>query len=182
VDADRDLRGDACDPEYCYVVFGDEANCLDPLGVLSVYAPPLLVETGVAVRLPFFVNREDQALEYQWTVVSSPSGSGAAVDNARGESASAVNHEYVYDSASIATFVADQPGTYQIKIHVTTAGADAVTGEVGASAEYTFELIANGEPTGSSGGCAVSLSDSSPATGLGAMALLLGLLAWRRRR
>jgi len=182
LDADRDLRGDACDPEYCYVVFGDEANCLDPLGVLAVYAPPLLVETGLAARLPFFVNRDAQPLEYQWTVVSSPSGSGAAVDNSRGAAATAVNHEYIYDPDSIATFVADQPGRYEIKIFVTTTGADEVTGEVGATSEFTVELIANGDPMATSGGCSVSPAGSGSAAGLGGLALLLGLLGWRRRR
>jgi len=181
IDADRDMLGDLCDPGYCYVVFGDQANCLDPLGQLSVYVPPLLVETGTGVRLPFFVNREAQPLSYQWTVVSSPSGSGAAVDNARGQLAESLNHEYLYGVNNVATFNADEPGRYQVRIVVTTVGADEVTGEVGASAEYLVDLVANGDSTGGSGGCSVT----GASTGHSGLALLLvaGVgLAFRRRR
>ena len=72
-------------PLYKYGVFGDEANCLDPLAQLSVYVPPLLAYTGKPFRLPFFVNRSDQALEYRWIVTGAPRGSGAVVNNPMGQ-------------------------------------------------------------------------------------------------
>jgi len=174
-DADRDGLGDLCDPEYCYVVFGDEDNCLNPDALLQVYVPALLAYTGETFRLPFFVNRTDQALDYQWVVVSAPTGSNATVKNAIGEVHTSVNHEAVYDTP--VTFDPDEPGMYEIEISVTTIGADNVTGEVNAEARYIMTLLVNGD---SGGGCSVGGHSGSSAP---LWLLMLGLpLIWRRRR
>jgi len=173
MDADRDGLGDVCDPEYCYVVFGDEDNCLNPEAELAVYVPALVAYTGHSFRLPFFVNRTDQPLEYRWVVVSAPTGSSATVANAMGEIENTVSHEAVYNSP--VTFEPDEPGKYEIEISVTTIGADQVTGEVGARADYIMTLFAKDE---SGGGCSVGGTGSAPL-----WLLVLGLpLVWRRRR
>ena len=46
IDADRDGRGDeGCDDHYCFVVFGDEENCLDPEAGFRVYSPSIAADT-----------------------------------------------------------------------------------------------------------------------------------------
>ena len=173
-DADRDGRGDLCDPEYCYVVFGDEDNCLNPEAGLAVYVPALLAYTDTPFRLPFFVNRTDQPLDYQWVVVSAPTGSSATVANSMGEVHTTVAHEAVYDSA--VTFAPDEAGMYEIKISITTIGADNVTGEVNARADYIMTLLVNGDS--GNGGCSVGDNGSSAPLWL----LLLGVVPLIRRR
>ena len=89
-----------------------------------------------------------------------------------------MNHEYLYASDAIAAFTPDQPGTYQIRVTVETMGADNITGEVGARAEYLTTVDANGEAS-STGGCAVGGGESA-----GGAAFLFACVAllWRRRR
>ncbi len=176
-DADRDGSGDACDPYYCYVVFGDQANCLDPEASLQVYAPALLAYTGTPVRLPFFVNRDDAALEYTWIVTGAPRGSSATVTHPMGEVSQTLSHEAVYADGLAASFEPDRPGYYEIKISVTTVGPDPVTGEVGARAEYVMGLSVDGAP---GGGCSASPGGQSGAAPL--WLLLLGILPVVRRR
>ena len=98
--------------------------------------------------------------------------------NSDGESSTDVNHEYMYNSDAVAMFTADQPGTYQLRVTVETMGADNVTGEVGARAEYLTTIDANGEAT-SSGGCSIGATNTS-----GGFALMIACVAllWRRRR
>jgi len=178
-DADRDGVGDVCDPHYCYAVFGDTEHCLDPEGELAVYVPPLLANVGQRFRLPFFVNRTDQAVEYTWIVVSAPAGSNATVMNPQGQLDKSIDHEAVYADGVPVSFQADRNGEYQIKVQITTVGADNVTGEVGARAEYTAVIFANGTSS-DSGGCSVGNHD-----GPAPWWLLLGLAALpalRRRR
>jgi MYXO-CTERM domain-containing protein len=177
-DADRDGLGDACDPTYCFVVFGDETNCLNPEAALSAYVPALLADVGTEIRMPFFVNRNGQSLSYQWRVISSPNGSSATIQNSDGATATDESHEYIYSSDSVATFRPDEPGTYEIRITVETDGPDNVTGEIGARTEFLTTVDANGEST-SAGGCAVG--GTTPA-GSAAFLLALAALVARRRR
>jgi len=178
LDADRDGRGDVCDSFYCYVVFGDEDNCLDPAAQLAVYVPALLAYTDTPFRVPFFVNRTDQPLEYRWIVTDAPTGSSATVSNAQGEVYNTVNHEAVYDPTKPVIFEPDEPGMYAVTVSVTTIGADNVTGEVEARADYTMTLLVNGA---SSGGCSVGDAGSGAAP-LWLLALGFLPLARRRRR
>jgi len=46
LDDDRDTIGDACDDMFCFVVFGDEANCLDPTSAFKVFAPSVSLSIG----------------------------------------------------------------------------------------------------------------------------------------
>ncbi len=184
--ADRDSNGDACDSNYCYSVFGNESECLDPMGALKVYAPRLLARVGRPFRLPFFVNRTDVAVEYQWTVVEAPTGSGATVASPTGESIESINHEYKYPGDA-ASFTPDRSGEYQLRIVVETKEADPITGEVGARAEYLVDVFADTESSGggesSSGGCSVSTSGGESPSPLALWILAgLGFVAARRRR
>ena len=178
LDADRDGLGDVCDSTFCYVVFGDEANCLDPEGLLAAYVPSLLGDVGQSFRLPLFVNRDAQGISYQWTVISAPAGSNATVENATGESASSLNYEYAYGLP--VSFTPDREGAYELRVVVTTDGADNVTGEVDARAEYVVTVFANGS---SAAGCAVVAPGAAGAGSAPFLALLgLALFARRRRR
>ena len=184
-DDDRDGAGNECDMDgYCYVVFGDDTNCLDPEDLLQVYAPSLLAATGNRVRLAFFLNRENQPIQFNWTVTKKPSGSDATVTNSRGAVEESVDYEYVYDSEKVSSFKPDRAGEYRIRIAVETFGADNLTGEVAAQAEHVMTLIAEGDDVSSGGG---TCSVSSAAGGNGAGAILFAisatlLLAVRRRR
>ncbi len=177
-DADRDGRGDLCDNFYCYVVFGDEENCLDPADSLSVYVPALLAYTSTPFRLPFFVNRtEAQELEYRWIVVSAPTGSSATVTNSQGQAHPSAVHEVIYADGIPVTFNLDEPGVYEIKIAIETIGADIITGLVNARAEYVMTVVVDGS---SEGGCSVGHSGSTPLWLL--LAALVFPLVRRRRR
>jgi MYXO-CTERM domain-containing protein len=177
LDADRDGSGDDCDGHYCYVVFGDQANCLDPEDGLQVYAPALLAFTGQSFRMPFFMNRTDQPVDYRWIVVGAPTGSSATVAHATGIVSQTISHEAVYAEGNTASFTPDLPGYYEIKIVATTVGADVVTGEVNARSEYVMSLSVDGAASG--GGCSVSDSDDGPVLWL---VIFVGLVLARRRR
>jgi hypothetical protein len=94
LDQDRDQVGDACDERFCFVVYGDEANCLDPQESFTVYTPSFLVNTGDPTRLRLFANRENQEMEYSWRVISAPEGASVAVSNATGVVISSAPFEY----------------------------------------------------------------------------------------
>lgn len=178
VDSDRDGRGDACDSRYCFVVFGDEANCLDPTASFRVYVPALLGNPGEPFRIPLFVNREEQGIRYQWTIVSAPNGSRATVSNPVGESERSLSHELVYAPGAAATFTPDVRGEYRVRVVATTIGADTVTGELGAQAEHIATFVAGGTTEATSGGC----STAGGAAGAAWTFAALGLAALTRRR
>ena len=175
-DADRDGRGDLCDDSYCFVVFGDEANCLDPSAAIDAYVPRLLTDAGAEVRLPLFVNRVDQDLSYTWTVVESPAGSNAVVANASGASDASIDHEVVYSDA--VTFTPDLAGAYTLRVVVTTNGADNVNGQIDASTSYDVDFVAQGVLT-ESGDCAAG---GSPAAGASFFLMFVAALGALRRR
>jgi hypothetical protein len=181
VDVDRDGLGDTCDPNFCFVVFGNQEQCLDPASVLKVYVPELLVEVGQQVRLPFFVNRDEgQQFTYEWRILESPSGSGVRVQNPTGETALNKAFESLYEDA-IPTLKADRGGDYSLEVTVTTKGADPVTREVGATAKYVVDIHANSGD--SAGGCSVhrGASDGALFAGLMLLGLVLPLLRRRSR-
>ena len=179
-DEDRDGLGDACDATYCYTVFGDEDNCLDPEASLQVYAPNLF--TADVLRLPLFVNRDNQPLLYTWHVVSAPSRSGAVVANASGEVSESVDHEYLYETGKEASFAPDVSGNYEIEVVVTTDGADVDSGEVGVQARYTMTVVAD-MGSDSAGACAVQAPGSLPGrAGVGLWLTAIGMVGWLRRR
>ena len=153
LDQDRDQIGDACDERFCFVVYGDESNCLDPQEILQVYTPSFLVNTGDKTRLRLFVNRENQEMDYSWRVISAPAGASVAVTNAVGVVSESAPFEYRYAEGQEPTFIPEVAGEYIIEITATTVGADAETNEVNASSTFTARLVAEGAAL-ANGSCA----------------------------
>ncbi len=174
-DADRDGRGDACDSKFCYTVFGDVQNCLDPAAALRVYTPNLIVKTGEPVRLRLFANRIDQAMRYTWTIKRAPGGSSATVSNAKGAVAESVPYEYVYRTGAEAMFTPDEPGEYTITLHTESVFEDEMSRELNEVATWEAKLVSEGEAQSDSG---CSVRPGAPAALPLAFLLLLGL---RRR-
>lgn len=178
-DLDRDGLGEACDDRFCYVVFGDEENCLDPQESLKVYTPSFRVNTGDDLRLRLFANRENQELEYSWRIVSAPEGASRAIANSRGVVSESSPFEYRYDEGLEPSFKASVEGEYLIEVSVKTVGADNETGEVEVDATFTARLVAQKvQASGFTNGCAQT-SDRLPH--LFFLLSALSLMAIRRR-
>jgi len=185
VDLDRDGMGEDCDDRFCFVVLGDASNCLDPLSNLTAYSPPSFTTTGDAIRLRLFANRENQPMRYTWRVVSAPNGSSATINNSTGSVTFSSPFEYHYLKDQVPYFTPDMPGNYKVEVTVETMFEDRQSKEVGATASYTVNIEATGDPVAAdaSGGCAVAPDATN--TGLSILVLLagaLGLVALRRRQ
>ena len=177
VDADRDGKGDACDSRFCYVVAGDETNCLDPNVTFRLYSPGTLARTGEAMRLRIFANRENAAIRYTWVVQSRPGGSSATVQNPQGTVRISTPYEYHYLKGNVATFTPDEPGTYEVKVSGELVFPDSLNANFPRAHSYVMKITAEGP---SMGGCSVGGSSANASLGL---VLALGLLfVWRRRR
>jgi hypothetical protein len=181
-DADRDGTGDECDPVFCYTVFADRANCLDPAAPLQLYTPAISATTGEDVRLRLFANRENQEMTYEWIVVEAPVRSAATVSYHAGAVAESSPYEYHYRDGEVPTFIPDVPGEYILQLHVKTVFEDLVSKEVGVRAVYETRIQAQGaDLVAASEGC----SASAGANRFDALALLfvagLGFLRRRRR-
>ena len=180
LDGDRDGIGDDCDAVYCYTVFEDRQNCLDPQAPLQLYTPAIMASTGEDVRLRLFANRENQEMTYEWLIVGAPVNSSAAVQNANGSVSESSPFEYRYREGEHPTFTPDVPGEYTLQLHVKTVFEDQVSKEVGVRAVYQTQVMVDGPAVETSGGCSAS-SDSST-TGVLALLFLAGLGFTRRRR
>lgn len=185
VDGDRDGLGDDCDPGFCFVVFGDEANCLDPESSFQVYSPALLGETTQPTLLRLFANRENQAMTYNWRVVSAPEGADHKLENATGTVTVSSPYEYRYLQNEAAVLYGSKPGKYTLQVDVETVWEDRVSGAVNDRSSFETVVTLNGEEgdlpsTGDSAGC----SSSSGNGATGGLLVLLGLLglAIRRRK
>jgi hypothetical protein len=181
LDLDRDGKGDGCDTSYCYVVLGDQANCLDPAAPLAVYSPAMLTRTGDPVRLRLFANRESEAFTYRWTLVSAPSGSQALLHNPRGTVALSTPYEYRYLEDKISALEPDLPGQYKVRLEVTTVWEDRVSGIVNANASYETIITVDGAATAVGVGSSGCAGGGAAGGGLLASLLALALLAFRRR-
>jgi MYXO-CTERM domain-containing protein len=176
LDQDRDGRGDDCDQRYCYVVNGDQENCLDPTQTFTLYSPDATIKTGEAMRLRLFANRSNAAIRYTWTVVERPSGSTAVVENPRGTVRLSSPYEYFYLKDNVAKFAADEPGVYKVKVTGELVFADTVNPNFQRKHSYVMTITADGE---SAGGCNVG----GNASGAGLVLLVgLGLFLARRRK
>ena len=179
MDWDRDLKGDLCDEHACFVVFGDEANCLDPEADLQAYTPSLLVQAGEEVRLRLFANRENQELEYAWRVSKvSDKTANVQIINPTGSSDHSTPFEYHYKEGQEAYFTADQAGEYEIELKIVTVGADLQTSELNAQSSFKARIVVQGVPGVSlSNGCQQSDSNTWYL-----VSLLLISVAFARRR
>jgi hypothetical protein len=176
-DTDRDGKGDSCDARYCYVINGNEKNCLDPNAPFKVFSPDMNLSTGSATRLRLFANRQNTAIRYTWSIQDRPSGSTATVEAPRGTVRISSPFEYHYDPTNVARFKADVPGNYTIKVTGELVFADTVNKDFARKSTYVMTVTAEGDDQ--SGGCSVGGSAST----LGLSLLLgLGLLIRRRRK
>ncbi len=179
-DADRDGKGDACDSRFCYVVYGDEKNCLDPKTTFQVYGPLTKVKTGEETRLRLFANRENVPIRYKWIVEGRPAGSNATVVNAQGTVRVSSPYEYHYVKSNVATFTADEPGEYKIKLTANLVFQDEVNANFPKDSMYIMTVVAEGDSTG---GCSMARGTGAGAIGFIVAGLLLGLsLLFRRRK
>ncbi len=154
-DADRDGRGDeGCDDHYCFVVYGDEENCLDPDAEFKVYSPSVTLDTGETVKLRLFSNRATQPIHYTWSIKSRPRGSSVAVINPAGHATDARLYEHVLDTHP--SFVPDVPGTYTLIVSVETAFEDQQTREIGDTDQHEIMLSVEGESLIRNSGCSVA--------------------------
>ena len=177
-DTDRDSKGDACDSRYCYTVDKDTMNCLDPSSTFRVFSPGGQVDTGNAVRLRLFANRQNAGIQYKWIIEKRPAGSSAMVINPEGTVRMSSPYEYHYLKNNVATFTADQPGEYQVKLVGKLVFQDTVNPNWNRESTYVMTITAVGD---SVGGCSVSGSGAG-ATGALVLLGLLGLcLALRRK-
>ena len=173
-DSDKDGVGDACDAKFCFVV--DAANkdaCLDPKSPFSVSAGATIkAEKGQTVRLPIYANRNNVAIEFQWTVTARPSGSSAAITTPTGSVSASRDWQYAYPNGEVPTFVADKDGEYSFQLAAKLVFPDRIYPNQ-TTANATTKLIAGGGT--SEGGC-------NTAAGLPLIPLaLIGLAALRRR-
>ncbi len=151
VDLDRDGFGDVpgCDDMFCYVVMGDNDNCLDPDGAFAVYSPSIEAETSDEIRLRLFANRESEPMRYSWKVTKAPSGSSAVIENPVGAASLSTPYEYHYLKNHNVTFTPDKPGEYRLQVVATLVWPDEKTQENNAVAETYSIIHVEGESIGS---------------------------------
>jgi hypothetical protein len=184
LDLDRDALGEECDDRYCYVVEGDVDNCLDPEDAFKVYSPAEPdAQTGDDVRLRLFANRENEAIRYEWRIVSAPSGSNASIENPVGGASVSTPYEYHYLVDQNAILVPDMPGKYEIQLFAQLVWEDSVTGETDATAKATTIVTASGKATNGNG-CSVTSVGAEKVSWHTMLPLLLvfGLLLARKQR
>jgi len=175
IDADRDGMGDVCDNNgFCYVVDRIDA-CLNPASAFEIYAgADRALQTGETLPLLIWANRENRAIEYEWTVLERPDGSRATISHPRGSATLSTPYNYHYKKGRRVEFSADVPGEYVIKVSARLVFADDLYPEKNmASTQLT--LTAEGDPVGT--GCSTGGSG-----GLAVIPLLLGMALIRRRR
>jgi len=179
LDADRDGLGDGCDSRFCYVVLGDDANCLDPGAPLTVYSPPMLAQVGEPLRLRLFMNRESEAVTFRWDIIEAPAGSRATVRSPDGSVGYSSPYEYRYLDDQTPTLTPDAEGTYKLRLQVRTIWEDRLTAQVNAEAEYTTTVTVSGALSTQPGeGCAAG---GGAGAGVLALLALVGLALVRRR-
>ena len=173
VDADRDGRGDeGCDDRFCYVVFGDEANCLDPESVHKIYSPNVAANTGDVIVLRMFTNKPEEAVNYSWSVKERMSGSRDTITSPQGETSGHSLYEYKVEDRP--TFMARFPGKYVLNV--------AVEFSNGETAQHDLELYIGGVAIPEeSGGCNVSPTAGSPMGWAGFITILMLIAGIRRK-
>ena len=179
-DADRDGFGDTCDTHFCFQV--DTADrCLDPQApFMARPGSDVEIKTGETIRLRLFSNRRETGIRYVWAVDSSPAGSrNFAIRNPRGSVTHSSPWEYHYQADRIATFLANEPGEYVVRLESELAVDDvAFPGQT--KDLQTFKVKVVGQSIGlplPASGCSASGSSVPTIAGLAVLMMLL-----RRRR
>ncbi len=180
-DLDRDGLGESCDDLFCYVVYNDMDNCLDPSAAFRLYSPNIAAETGDDVMLRIFANRESEPMRYNWRIAESPSGSNASIDNPKGAVNESSPYEYRYVSGEEAILTPDRPGEYKVQLTAELAWEDSVTGTEEVKAETYASVQVSGDAVGS-GGCSVVPVGRSGKWSAVIPLLLLALGMFLRRR
>ena len=148
---DRDSLGNACDTTLCYVVDGNEAECLDPVAPFQVFASTQRRQdeayvTGDEILLHVFANRENKAMRYRWTVVEQPTDGDATISAPQGAVNFSNGIQYVYESDRQALFTARTPGEYVVELRGELAFADELQYPVtAATSRVTIQV--GGEPS-----------------------------------
>ena len=178
-DADRDGKGDeGCDDHFCFVVFGDEENCLDPNAGFRVYSPSIAANTGESINLRMFMNRENTKAEYTWSIRTRPTGSKTTIRNPIGSVSESSLFEHIYET--MPTFTPDQPGEYILVIDATgefTEGSTIAFADV----QHEVRISVSGAGTDYAGsGCSVSTHDNDSSLA-GIVVFFLAFLGLRRR-
>ncbi len=174
---DRDSFGDDCDSDLCYVVDGDELDCLDPAAPFAVKAAladqrQFAINTGDDILLHIFANRENKAIRYTWVVVEQPADGKATIQNPRGAVSFSNSIQYVYDAEHVARFNASVPGEYLVELQAELAFEDDEGYDIRSDTSQ-LRIAVGGEPVG---GCA-AMPTSTSVLSLVGVALVI-----RRRR
>jgi hypothetical protein len=153
-DSDRDGKGDICDGTFCFVVNGDQENCLDPTKTFQVYSPAVKgALAGEQMRLRLFANRSNTPIKFKWVVTERPGGSTATVDNPLGTVRVSTPYEYRYLKGQRSSFTPDEPGIYKIELTANLVFPDNVNNSFPRQDSYTVTIEVQGD---SMGGCSMS--------------------------
>jgi len=139
IDADKDGLGDECDPEFCYVVYNNHDECLNPSLNLQVYSPSLLIRQNDSIPVRIFINRENETFEYRISILKRPLNSKVNIQNETGILNLSFNFEYQTQNRPM--FLANQPGEYQLRLEVINPNADLITGEINTQQTYDFRIV-----------------------------------------
>ena len=168
-DSDRDGMGDDCDDKFCYVVFGDSENCLDPEALPEIYSPNVTVNTGDTIKLRLFSNRPDWPGKYTWTVRDRMGGSRDTVREPIGATDESAVFEHVVQTHP--TFSPKIPGQYVLNVTVEFDNGESATRDV--------TVLVGGTAIIDETGCSVSAGRRGTSF---AWMLVLGIAAVLRKR
>jgi hypothetical protein len=170
IDADRDGRGDeGCDDHFCYVVFGDEENCLDPNGAIRIYSPNIAINTGDTAILRLFSNKPESKILFTWSIRERANGSGDVISSPVGRSSGSAIFEHILESRP--TFSPKTSGKYIFNI--------SAEFENGTIVQHDLIVIVSGSNIDDSiGGCNISYRSNN--LGLMYFMILMSLIARRK--
>ncbi len=155
IDSDKDGIGDECDPLFCYVVFNNEKECLDPSLNLQVYSPSLLGSVNQNIKIRIFINRENQKFKYTLSILEKPDNSTLDISKFEDEIEESFNFEYKNDLI----FKTNQPGEYKIRLEIESLGVDLITSEINNSILYDFRIVIEGQSNNNINSCDASKND-----------------------
>lgn len=182
IDQGGEIAG--CDDLFCYVVDGDQENCLNPEAAFAVYTPNAAGQTGDDIMLRLFANRINKPIRYTWEIVEAPSGSNATVDNAVGATNISTPFEYHYFLNEMVMLNPDKAGTYKIRLVAELVWEDEKSGVPDAQAEAYAIIEVDGEDINSESCSTAPLGRTNGRSMTALLPLLLlglGLTVLRRR-